>query len=268
MQLKPDSVCLVTGASSGIGRAIAEALVRRGMRVYGTSRHPASPEDNGIRMLPLDLCDEASIEAAVAALMKREGRIDLLVNNAGAGIGGAVEDASPEALRQQLDVAFLGHVLMTRAILPHMRRNGGGRILLTGSVAAGIPIPFQAMYSAAKAALRAFASALAGEVAPFGIDVTVIEPGDTCTGFTDRRMTEIPSDSAYTGRAGRSIAVMERDERGGASPDAIARVAVRAAFARHPKPRITVGFRYRLFDVLRRCLPERLTQRIIAALYA
>lgn len=268
MQLKPDSVCLVTGASSGIGRAIAEALVRRGMRVYGTSRHPAVAEDNGIRMLPLDLCDEASIAAAVAALMEREGRIDLLVNNAGAGIGGAVEDASPEALRQQLDVAFLGHVLMTRAVLPHMRRNGGGRILLTGSVAAGIPIPFQAMYSAAKAALRAFASALAGEVAPFGIDVTVIEPGDTCTGFTDRRMTEIPSGSAYTGRAGRSIAVMERDERGGASPDAIARVAVRAAFARHPKPRITVGFRYRLFDVLRRCLPERLTQRIIAWLYA
>lgn len=268
MQLKPNSVCLVTGASSGIGRAIAEALVLRGMRVYGTSRHPAASEDNGIHMLPLDLCDESSIDAAVSALIAQEGRIDLLINNAGAGIGGAVEDASPEALRHQLDVAFWGHVLMTRAVLPHMRRNGGGRILLTGSVAAGIPIPFQAMYSAAKAALRAFASALSGEVAPFGIDVTVIEPGDTCTGFTDHRMTDIPADSAYTGRAGRSIAVMERDERGGDSPEKIARVAIRAAFARHPKPRITVGFRYRLFDGLRRCLPERLTQRIISALYA
>ena len=154
MQLQPNGVCLVTGASSGIGRAIAESLLKRGMRVYGTSRHPAAETENGIHMLPLDLSDAASVSAAIDELFRREGRIDLLVNNAGAGIGGAVEDASPEDLRRQLDVAFFGHVLVTRAVLPRMRASGGGRILFTGSVAAGIPIPYQAMYSASKAALR------------------------------------------------------------------------------------------------------------------
>lgn len=268
MQLQPNGVCLVTGASSGIGRAIAESLLKRGMRVYGTSRHPAAETENGIHMLPLDLSDAASVSAAIDELFRREGRIDLLVNNAGAGIGGAVEDASPEDLRRQLDVAFFVHVLVTRAVLPRMRASGGGRILFTGSVAAGIPIPYQAMYSASKAALRAFAAALAGEVAQFDIQITVIEPGDTRTGFTDQRKTSVPSGSAYAGRAERSIAVMERDERKGDSPESIARTAVRAAFARHPKPRITVGFSYKAVDLLRRCLPERWTQRLIFKLYS
>ena len=123
------------------------------------------------------------------------------------------------------------------------------------------------MYSAAKAALRAFASALAGEVAQFDIDVAVIEPGDTRTGFTDRRTKTAPADSPYAERFAHSIAVMEKDERSGDSPEKIARVVVRAALARRPKPRITVGFKYKLFDLLRRMLPERLTQKIIAALY-
>lgn len=266
MRLKTGGVCLVTGASSGIGRAIACRLAKEGMRVYGTSRRETEQTD-GVTMLRLDLGDTASIAAAVDEVIRREGRIDLLVNNAGAGISGAIEDTSDEDIRLQMNAGFLGHVAVTRAVLPHMRSSGGGRILFTGSVAAGIPIPYQAMYSAAKAAIRAFASALAGEVKSFSIDVTVIEPGDTRTAFTDRRIKTAPEGSAYTELFTKSVAVMEHDERTGDSPDQIAAAAVRAALARHPAPRITVGLRYKAIDLLRRLLPERWTDAIIHKIY-
>lgn len=267
MQASEDSVCLVTGASSGIGKAIADTLAAEGMRVYGTSRTPVTLPNAPVTMLPLTLSDQGSIEAAVAEIIAREGRIDCLVNNAGSGICGAIEETSLERIREQLDCCFLGHVAVTQAVLPLMRQQGGGRIVFIGSAAAGLPIPYQAAYSAAKAALRAFASALAGEVRQFGIEVSVVEPGDTKTGFTAGRTTETADHSPYTERLRTSVARMERDEQSGHPPQKVAKVVCRVLRARHPKPRVTVGLSYKCFDLLRRYLPERWTNAIIHRMY-
>lgn len=267
MRVKEGSVCLVTGASSGIGKAIADTLAAEGMRVYGTSRNPVTLPNAPVALLPLTLSDQASIEAAVAEIIAREGRIDCLVNNAGSGICGAIEETSPEKIREQLNSCFLGHVAVTQAVLPLMRQQGGGRIVFIGSVAAGLPIPYQAAYSAAKAALRAFAAALAGEVRQFGIEVSVVEPGDTKTGFTAGRTTETADHSPYAARMQKSVTRMERDEQAGHPPQKVAKAVCRVLRARHPKPRVTVGLSYKCFDLLRRCLPERWTNAIIHRMY-
>ena len=165
--------------------------------------------------LQADVTDETQVNAAVAEILRREGRIDILINNAGFGISGAVEFTPPQEARRQFDVNFFGMVNMNRAVLPVMRQQGGGRIVNMSSVAAPIAIPFQAYYSASKAAVRTYSLALASEVRPFGIEVCVIMPGDISTGFTAARRKSCGGDDVYNGRIARSVAVMEHDERTG-----------------------------------------------------
>ena len=178
-------VALVTGASSGIGLAAANALLDAGYTVYGLSRHPFP----GARHTHLvaDVTDEAQVRAAVDAVLAREGRIDLLVNNAGFGISGAVEFTDYAAARRQFDVNLFGTLHCIRAVAPHMRARHGGTILNGGSVAGAIPIPFQAFYSAAKAAVASVTMALQNELRPFSVNVCALLPGDVRTGFTAAR---------------------------------------------------------------------------------
>src|SRR5436305_4250203 len=177
-------VALVTGASSGIGKATAERLARAGYKVYGTSRRGAQAGAQSFEMLALDVTRDESVEAAVAELMRREGRIDLLVNNAGFSIAPAgAEEISIEQARSIFDTNFFGIVRMTRAVVPHMRQQGGGRIVNIGSVLGFLPAPYMALYAATKHAVEGYSESLDHELRTRGVRVSVIEPAYTTTQF-------------------------------------------------------------------------------------
>ena len=261
-----EKVAIVTGGSSGIGRAAAEYLAAHGCRVYEFSR---SGEDFGaVRHITADVTDELSVSAAVKAVLDAEGRVDILLNNAGFGISGAVEFTTVEEAQRQFDVNFWGAVRVTRAVLPHMRARGSGRIVNTSSVAALTPIPFQAYYSASKAAVNSFTMSLANEVRPFGVTVCAVLPGDTRTGFTDARRRSFEGDEVYAGRIARSVRRMERDERSGAAPERVAEALGRAALEKNPDMFTVVGFGYKCAAALVRALPSSAVNRILGLLYA
>ncbi len=265
-------VVLVTGASSGIGKACAEHLRAKGYRAYGTSRHapPAAAEGAGLpRLIPLDVTSDESVAAAIRLILDREGRLDVVVNNAGFGIAGAVEETTVDAARAQLDTNFFGTVRVCRAALPVMRRQGGGCIVNVSSIAGQVGIPFQAHYSASKFAVEGFTEALRMEAAPFGIRVALVEPGDFRTGFTaNRRLTTREDAGAYGERARRAIAVMEHDERRGRTPEVVARLIEHIITRRSPRLRYTVGpVSERLALVLKRFAPARLFEWGIATYY-
>ena len=258
---------LVTGGTSGIGKATAEALVKAGYTVYSLSRH-ASDDADGIRHLTADVTLPDTVRAAVSEVLGREGRIDLLVNCAGFGISGAVEFTDPEEAKRQFDTNFFGTVNVTGAVIPLMRAAGGGRIVNVSSVAAEVPIPFQTFYSASKAAINSYTMALANELRPFSVSVCAVEPGDIRTGFTAARHKQVLGDDIYGGRIGRSVARMEKDEQGGMDPSVIGRFIARIARKSRVKPLYTVGFGYKLAVLVMRLLPSRWSNRIIGRLYA
>ena len=260
-------VAVITGGSSGIGLHAARALRGRGLNVYELSRRAENAEP-GVTHLQADVTDETQVNAAVAEILRREGRIDILINNAGFGISGAIEFTPPQEARRQFDVNFFGMVNMNRAVLPVMRQQGGGRIVNMSSVAAPIAIPFQAYYSASKAAVRTYSLALASEVRPFGIEVCVIMPGDIATGFTAARRKSCDGDGVYNGRIARSVAVMEHDERTGMSAQFAGQFVARRATQKHPKLICTMGHKYALFVFLMRILPTGLATRIVGKIYA
>ena len=170
-------VVVITGGTSGIGLETAKALVDQGCTVYELSRRDQGA-DPRILHVQADVTDESQVQAAVKEIAEREGRIDVLINNAGFGISGAVEFTETADAIRQFDVNFFGMVRMNKAVIPVMRKQGGGRIISMSSVAAPIAIPFQTYYSASKAAVRTYMLALAPEVKPFGIETCAIMPGD------------------------------------------------------------------------------------------
>src|SRR2546421_9613461 len=183
MKLKK-SIALVTGASSGIGKATAERLATAGYKVYGTSRRGAQTGQRSFGMLPLDVTSDDSVEAAVNELMRLEGRVDLLVNNAGFGVAPAgAEESSIEQARSIFETNFFGIVRMTRAVVPYMRKQGGGRIINIGSVLGFLPMPYGALYAATKHAIEGYSESLDHELRTWGIRVSVIEPAYTKTHF-------------------------------------------------------------------------------------
>jgi len=258
-------VAIVTGASSGIGLAAANALLAGGYRVYGISRH-AFPEANHVH-LTADITDMEAVQTAVNTVIETEGRIDLLVNNAGFGISGAVEFTESDAAKKQLDVNFFGAVNCIRAVLPHMRRANGGTIINVSSVAGAIAIPFQAFYSASKAALVSLSTALANEVKPFRIRVTALLPGDVKTGFTAARKKDAAGAEVYAALI-KSVAGMEKDEENGMPPEIIARRIASIARKKRPKPTYSCGLMYQFFLLLARLLPCRIVNWLVGKLYA
>jgi NAD(P)-dependent dehydrogenase (short-subunit alcohol dehydrogenase family) len=229
-------VALITGASSGIGRACATQLAARGIRVFGTSRNRLSGN-----MLQMDVTDDESVQRAIDAIWQREGRLDIVVNNAGIAVAGPVEFTSMEEAKRQMDVNFFGSFRVCRAVLPIMRRQGGGYIVNIGSIGGLIAIPYQPMYSASKFALEGMSESLRLEVRPFGIRVVIIEPGDTKTEITqNRRLAEATSQQVY-GSFAAALKRTAEDEQNGPGPEGVARLLWRIVNAPSPRLRYTVG---------------------------
>lgn len=259
-------VAVVTGGSSGIGRAVATALAGRGCRVYELSRRDDPPA--GVTHIPCDLTDESAVTAAVAQIVADAGRVDILVNNAGYGISGAVEFTDTAAAKALFDLNFFGMVRLNKALLPHMRAAGGGRIVNISSIAAPVAIPFQAYYSATKAAVNAYTCALHNEVAPFGISVCAVMPGDIRTGFTAARQKCPDGDDVYGGRIARSVAGMEKDEQNGMAPQAAGDCIAKIALRRRVKPLYAIGLAYKGAIALTHLLDCRSLYAIVRQIYA
>jgi NAD(P)-dependent dehydrogenase (short-subunit alcohol dehydrogenase family) len=263
-------VVLLTGASSGIGLASAQRLAAAGYQVYGTSRSGA-PVDPRVRMLAMDVTSDTAVARAVEQVVEVESRIDVLVNNAGIGIAGAVEETSIDEARAQFETNVFGPLRTCRAVLPHMRRQGAGLIVNMSSIAGLVPVPFQAFYSASKAALESITEALRMEVKPFGIEVALLEPGDFRTAFTANRVrtaAAVDPASPYRERFDRALAVMERDERGGEPPDVVARELERIVATPSPALRRSVGKALqRAAPALRQMLPAALYERMLMQTY-
>ena len=258
-------VCLITGGTSGIGKCTALAMKSAGFIVYEISRRQNGIE--GIAHLTADVTKEAEIRIAVNTVIEREGRIDVLINNAGFGISGAVEFTKTEDARRQFDVNFFGMVHMNQAVLSLMRKQGSGKILNISSVAAMVPIPFQAYYSAAKAAINSYTMALANEVRPFGIQICAVQPGDMKTGFTKARSKCCEGDELYGGRIRRGVDRMERDEQNGMLPETAGGHICKIAMKKHCKPISTIGFQYQFICFLAKILPAKLLNNLVGKIY-
>ena len=259
-------IALVTGGSSGIGLCAAKALSAAGCRVYIISRRDFACE--GLTHISADVTDEQAVHDAVEEILMESGRIDILVNCAGFGISGAIEFTELADAKRQMDVNFFGTVNTTKAVLGHMRRAGSGRIVNVSSVAAPAAIPFQAFYSASKAAINDYTCALANEVRPYGVSVCAVMPGDIRTGFTDARKKSEAGDSAYGGRIARSVARMEQDERGGMAPETAGAYVAKIALKKKVKPLYAIGFSYKCACFLCDALPCGPRNWIIGKLYS
>ncbi|KQM67661.1 short-chain dehydrogenase [Sphingomonas sp. Leaf17] len=256
-------VALVTGASSGIGEAAANNLLAAGYTVYGTSRRSAAAGERPFPLLALDVTQDASVTAAIADVQRREGRIDLLVNNAGISIMGAAEESSIEQVRTVFETNFHGVVRVTNAVLPIMRRQGRGRILNIGSGLGLIPAPFNAYYAATKHALEGYSESLDHEVRGFGVRVVVIEPGTTRTPFETNTASSDRPLADYDALRAKYFAAYDAALAGGATAQSVATTIVLAARAAKPALRYTSGKDAKQGAFARRFLPRAMFDRIL-----
>ncbi|MDP3130753.1 MAG: SDR family oxidoreductase [Bacillota bacterium] len=257
---------VVTGASSGIGYAIATRLHEAGWTVIGVSRSlPKQPY--GFAYVTADLTKEEDVVRAVRErILSDHAKIDALVNCAGMGISGAIEETALSEVKRQFDVNLFGTFTITKELLPALRA-ARGRIVNISSVAAELAIPFQAFYSMSKAAMNAFTDTLRLELKPLGVQACAVLPGDTATGFTQNREKSASRTGVYDARVTRSVKRMEHDETAGVSPDAVAKVVARVLNKRKMPPQVAVGFQYKLFLFLKKILPKRLVEAVVYGMY-
>ncbi len=228
-------VILVTGVSSGFGRAIAAALASHGHRVFGTVRRDTDVVE-GVTYLMADVSDDAQVGAAFDRMMDMtDGKIDVFINNAGMGIGGPLEFCSVEDVRMQMDVNYMGMVRWLSRVVPVMRGQGSGRILCLSSIGGLMGLPYQGAYSASKFAVEGYCEALRLELRKTGVRVTVIEPGDFSTGFTaSRKIVDVQKASIAYPSYGRSLSSIEHDEHNGLAPEYLAKAVCRIICMRRP----------------------------------
>jgi len=246
MESNRQRVVLITGASSGIGEACSQILYQRGYRVFGTSRRASNTVDppGSVKMIPMDVTSEDSVERGVKHILDLTGRLDVVVNCAGYGLAGAVEDTQADEARAQLETNFFGVFRVCRAVLPVMREQGSGYLINISSIGGLIGIPFQGIYSASKFAVEGFTEALRAEVRPYGIRVVMIEPGDFRTGFTAHRRktrTAQGTKTVYGERFVKALGVMEADETKGPTPERIGHLLAHIITMKSPRLRYMAG---------------------------
>lgn len=252
-------VALVTGASSGIGEAVAERLTSAGYKVYGTSRRGAKAGERAFEMLSLDVTSDESVEAAVGEVIRASGRLDLLVNNAGFSVSpAAAGESSMEQTRAIFDTNFFGIVRMTNAVLPQMRKQGSGRILNIGSVLGFMPAPYMALYCATKHAVEGYSESLDHELRTRGIRVSVIEPAYTRTQFEANTLEPDAQLDEYRATRAALRELMTAAVATGDDPNVVAEVVLKAAAAARPQLRYTAGPLAGRLRLLRRFAPAGL----------
>lgn len=253
---QPGSVAIITGASGGIGEATAQALARAGYRVFGTSRKTPTRPTPGVEHVACDVSSDDSVEAAIAEVLAKAGRIDLLVNNAGVGLIGAAEESSLEQARSLFDVNVFGVIRTIKAVLPVMRRQRSGRIVNISSVMGLIPAPYFALYGATKYALEGYSESLDHEVRDLGIRVVLVEPAYTRTSFESNLIQADQQLDAYTPARSNAQAVMREVMVNADAPEVVAMAVLKASTAAKPNARYTAGGFARQVSLLRRFVPR------------
>lgn len=258
-----NKVIVITGASSGIGHASAKMLQEQGNIVYNLSRR----ETPDFKSIKTDITNIDEVKASIRTIIINEGRIDVLINNAGMGISGAIENTEISAVEKLFAVNFFGAFNVTKEVLPIMRNQKWGTIINISSAASKFPLPFQAFYSASKAAISSFSDALRLEVKPFNIKVCAIMPGDVKTDFTNSRVKNKIDDPVYQSRINRSVSMMEKDEQSGMLPSEIAKKIIKVINKKNPPPYTTPGIKYAFLVFLVRFLPYRVILFLLGKMY-
>jgi len=262
-------VILITGASGGLGKAIGLRLARTGHTVFGTSRQPQLNEGHsGFTLLPMDVTDDGSVRTTVAEVIRRSGRLDVVINNAGLGIQGPAEDITPEMATRLMDTNVTGAHRVCRAALPQMRAQGDGIIINITSVAGNFGLPYRSFYSASKAALERYSEALSTEVARFGIKVLTVQPGEFNTNIAAARLRPEVISEAHRPGYEKAMSILGGSMHYSRDPDELAKVVEHIIASKHPKTTYIVAQGVqRLSIVLKKILPGRMFERMVGKHY-
>jgi NAD(P)-dependent dehydrogenase (short-subunit alcohol dehydrogenase family) len=261
-------VVLITGASSGIGKVTAEYLLQKGYKVYGTSRNP-KPALYNFPLIQLDVTELTSIKNAIKTILKKEGKIDVLVNNAGIGITGPVEETPSDEIRKAFETNFFGAIEVMKSVLPQMRKQKSGLIINITSIAGYTGLPFRGIYSACKSALEIITESIRMEVKDFGIRVTNLAPGDVATNIVEGRYhTPVFDESPYKEVYQINLDLMNSHVSEGSNPIEMARAIEKVIDTSNPKIHYKVGsFMQKFSIVLKRILPDRVYEKLIMNYY-
>jgi NAD(P)-dependent dehydrogenase (short-subunit alcohol dehydrogenase family) len=260
-------VILITGISSGFGKEMSRVLVQKGHVVYGTIRKHCEVAP-GVKTVFMELADSYSIQKAVNQILENEGRIDVLINNAGMHSGAPIEDAPEEMYRKQMDINFHGWVNTIKAVLPGMRAQRSGLVINISSIGALTGLPFQGVYTSAKFAVEGISYALRLELKQFNIKVVVVNPGDFKTRNVETREIALKKNSAYEKQFNKSLAIIEKEEGEGKAPVLLARKISRIVDKKNPKYRYLVGSSIQKMAVFfKRIMPERIFTFLISKYY-
>lgn len=257
-------VILITGASSGIGKAVASYLSDKNYKVYGTSRNPDA-KNKSFKMITLDVKNTSSIKKAIELVVSLEGKIDVLINNAGKGITGAIEETPLEAIKENFETNFFGTIEVIKAVLPQMRIQKSGLIINTTSIAGYMGLPFRGVYSASKGALAIITESVSMEVKQFGINVVNIAPGDFATNIASGRFhTPIYENSAYKKKYSENLDLMNKHVDKGKNPIIMAKAIEKIINKKRPRINYKIGnFTEKLSIVLKRILPSRWYEKLL-----
>lgn len=256
---------LITGASSGIGLAVSKYFITKGHKVFGLA-HTDLLENIDITFYKVDICNYEKTNQILDTIFQNN-KIDILINCAGYGISGSIEDTNIEDIKKNLDVNYFAMINIVKKTIPHMRKNNGGKIAYLSSVASILPIAFQTIYSSVKSGINLFSEALNIETKPFNIQNILFLPGDVKTNFTKNRQKNIYDNPAYNQRIKRSIKVMEKDEENGLSSDYVAKVIYKNLVKKHIPIRKVVGKKYKFYVFLSRIFSHKFINKILGKIY-
>jgi NAD(P)-dependent dehydrogenase (short-subunit alcohol dehydrogenase family) len=262
-------VVLITGGSSGIGKSIGEFLLEKGFVVYGTSRNPERYSESKLNLLALDVSNTQTITKAVQNIIDKEGRLDVLVNNAGAGITGPIEEIPDEEIKRNFETNFFGPINVIKAVLPQMRKQKSGLIINITSIAGYMGLPYRGVYSASKGALELITEAFRMEIKDFNIEMTNIAPGDFATNIAAGRYhAPVQEQSPYKTPYGNTLKLMDAHVDSGKDPLLMAKAVYKVINTKNPKAHYKVGeFMQKFSIILKRILPDKVYEKMLMKHY-